>query len=264
MSGLLSAREVSFSYPAKAVLDRVSFDVYEGDTVAIVGANGAGKSTLLKILGGLLRPASGEVFFRSRNLREHKRRELARRIALVPQEIQVGFDFTILEFVEQGRTPYLSSFLGVLQTEDRLAIFRAMEMADVLHMANRKFSELSGGEKQRVKIALALAQEPQVLLLDEPAQQLDIGRQAEIFSVLRRLNRSGMTIIAAMHDLHSVYTHFSTGLVLQPDLAFQYGPPATVLTSETVLDVFGPHVPREWLKGLPFAAKPVMPEQNSN
>jgi iron complex transport system ATP-binding protein len=256
MSRLLQVNDVSFTYPGKKVLERLSLDVREGDTVALVGANGAGKTTLLKILCGLLRPCSGEVRLRGRNLAEHKPRELARSIALVPQDIQVIFDFTVEEFVEQGRTPYVSSFLGVLQQQDYSAIRRAMEMADVLHMANRKFSELSGGERQRVKIALALAQEPQVLLLDEPAQQLDIGRQAEVFSVLHRLNQSGITIVAAMHDLHSVYTHFSSALVLRPDFSFAYGPPASVLTAQALLDVFGPHVPSAWLHGIPAAAKP--------
>jgi iron complex transport system ATP-binding protein len=260
MNRFLSASEVSFSYPNKPVLQRLSFDVGEGDTVAFVGANGAGKTTLLKILCGLLRPRSGEVRFRGRNLAEHKPRELARCIALVPQEIQVTFDFTVLEFVEQGRTPYVSSFLGTLKQEDRAAIRNAMEMADVQHMADRKFNELSGGERQRVKIALALAQQPQVLLLDEPAQQLDIGRQAEVFSVLHRLNQSGITIVAAMHDLHSVYTHFSSALVLRPDLCFTYGPPAKVLTTEALLEVFGPHVPAAWLNGIPAAAQADVPE----
>jgi iron complex transport system ATP-binding protein len=119
---------------------------------------------------------------------------------------------------------------------------------------------LSGGERQRVKIALALAQEPQVLLLDEPAQQLDIGRQAEIFTVLHRLNQSGMTIIAAMHDLHSVYTHFSSALVLRPDFSFTYGPPATVLTAESLQEIFGRHVPAAWLNGIASAANPDLQE----
>lgn len=265
MNQLLSARELSFSYAARTVLEGMSFDICEGDTVAIVGANGAGKTTLLKILCGLLAPSSGEVLFRDRPLQGHKPRELARCIALVPQEIQVTFDFTVLEFVEQGRTPYVSSFLGVLQPEDRAAIFHAMEAADVQHMAHRKFSELSGGERQRVKIALALAQQPQLLLLDEPAQNLDIGRQAEVFSVLHKLNQTGLTIIAAIHDLHSVYTHFSTSLVLRPDLSFSYGPPAEVLSAEALPAVFGPHVPAAWLNGIPSpAAKPDLLEDELN
>jgi iron complex transport system ATP-binding protein len=254
MKQFLSVRDVSFSYRKKMVLDGVNFDVSPGETVAIVGANGAGKTTLLKILCGLLAPHRGNVLFQDRPLKEHKPRELAKRIALVPQEIQVSFDFTVREFVEQGRTPYLSSFMGWFEQEDRLAVSRAMELADVLPMADQKFGELSGGERQRVKIALALAQEPQLMLLDEPAQHLDIGRQAEIFSVLHRLNQSGMTIMAAMHDVHSIYTHFSSGLVLGPDFSVTYGPPAQVLTSKALREIFGPHVPAAWFNGIPSDA----------
>lgn len=255
MNPLLSARDLTFSYSEKPVLQELSFAISADATVAIVGANGAGKTTLLKVLCGLLKPRSGEVLFRSRPLADYKPREIARCIALVPQEIQITFDFTVFEFVAQGRTPYTSSFLGALQREDHQAIFKAMDLADILHMGDRKFSELSGGERQRVKIALALAQEPQILLLDEPAQQLDIGRQAEVFSVLHRLNQGGVTIIAAMHDLHSVYTHFSSALVLRPDLSFACGPPAEVLTAQALLEVFGPHVPAAWLNGITGAAR---------
>lgn len=251
MKKILSVREVSFSYANKSVLTGMSFDVCQGDTVAIIGANGAGKTTLLKILCGLLAPTRGEVLLWDRPLKNHKRRELAKCIAMVPQDIQVTFDFTVMEFVEQGRTPYVSSFLGALQPVDRATIAHAMAMADVHHLAHRKFSELSGGEKQRAKVALALAQEPDLLLLDEPAQHLDIGRQAEVFSILQKLNKTGMTIIAAMHDLHSIYTHFSTGLVIRSDLSFSYGPTAAVLNTGTLQGVFGPHVPTAWLNGIP-------------
>lgn len=250
MNRLLTVRGLSFSYAKKTVLDGLNFEVSKGDTVAIVGANGAGKTTLLKILCGVLGPGSGEVLLRDRRMHDHKPRELAKCVALVPQEVQVSFDFTVREFVEQGRTPYISSFLGWLDAQDHRAVCKAMELADVLHMAERKFSELSGGERQRVKIALALAQEPQLLLLDEPTQHLDIGRQAEVFSVLHRLNQSGMTIIAAIHDLRSVHTHFSAGLVLGPYFTFSYGPPAKVLTMNSLQEVFGSHLPAAWFNGI--------------
>lgn len=255
MSPFLSVRELSFSYASKTILEGMSFDICPGEAVAIIGSNGAGKTTLLKILCGILAPCSGEILFRDQPLRGHKPRELAKCIALVPQDIQVSFDFTVLEFVERGRTPYVSSFLGRLRRADRVAVARAMELADVHLMADRKFSELSGGERQRVKIALALAQEPQLLLLDEPTQHMDIGRQAEVFSVLHRLNQAGMTIIAAMHDLHSIHAHFSSGLVLRPNFSFSYGPPATVLDYQTMQEVFGPHIPETWFNGISFCAR---------
>jgi iron complex transport system ATP-binding protein len=254
MKQLLTARDLSFSFPSRKVLDGVSFDVHAGDMVAVVGANGAGKTTLLKILCGLLEPGAGDVRLLDRPLGEKKPRELARCIAMVPQEIQVSFDFTVQEFVEQGRTPYLGKFFGGFLPRDREAVCRALELASVQHLAERKFSGLSGGERQRVKIALALAQEPQLLLLDEPSQHLDIGRQAEVFTVLHRLNESGMTIVAAMHDLHNVYEHFALSLVLRPDFSFAYGSPGTVLTPEALQEVYGPHPPAAWLNGIPTAA----------
>ncbi len=255
MTPLLDVHNLTFAYSTKPVLKNMHFGIISGETVAVVGANGSGKSTLLKILCGLLRPSSGEVVFLERSLLEFKPRELAQYIALVPQELHVTFDFTVREFVEQGRTPYLTSFLGGLRPPDRTAIVKAMELADVAQFANRKFSELSGGERQRVKIALALAQEPRLLLLDEPAQHLDIGRQAEVFAVLRRLNESGITILAALHDLQTVFTHFETTLLMRPGLSFSFGPSAEVMTPGAVREVFGTHLPDEWLAGIPLTLK---------
>ncbi len=255
MKPLVSVHNLSFGYSSKPVIKKMSFDIVPGETVAIVGANGSGKSTLLKIICGLLRPAEGDVVFLERSLPEFKRREVAQHIALVPQELLVTFDFTVREFVEQGRTPYLSSFLGGLRQSDHVAVMKAMELADVSEFANRKFSELSGGERQRVKIALALAQEPKLLLLDEPAQHLDIGRQAEVFSVLRRLNESGITVVAALHDLQSIFTDFETTLLLRPGFSFSFGPSCEVLTPAAIREVFGAHLPDGWLTSIPQMAK---------
>ena len=238
MKPLLSVRNLSFSYKIKPVLDQISFDVAGGETVAIMGANGAGKTTLLKLCAGLLQPQHGEVRLADKPISGYGRRELAKRVALVPQEVHVSVDFTVQQFVRQGRAPYLS-FLGIFQEQDRTAVSKALELASVEHLARRNFNELSGGERQRVKIALALAQDPQLLLLDEPAQHLDIGRQAEVFSVLRRLSQEGITIMAAVHDLRSAYLHFASGILLRPGSSPICGPPATILTAESIQQVFG-------------------------
>ncbi|HWZ42584.1 MAG TPA: ABC transporter ATP-binding protein [Candidatus Saccharimonadales bacterium] len=242
MTSLLSVRNLSFGYAAlghtrRPVLDQLTFEVAQGATVALMGANGAGKTTLLKVFAGLLVPQRGEVRLLGRLLSACSRRELARSIALVPQEISVSVDFTVLQFVRQGRAPYLS-FLGILQDTDRIAVWKALELAGVDHLAERRFNELSGGERQRVKIALALAQEPQLLLLDEPAQHLDIGRQAEIFSVLERLNQQGITIVAAVHDLESARRYFTQGILLRPGLSPIIGPPPEILTSSAIQEAF--------------------------
>jgi len=237
MTSLLSVHQLSFAYAARPVLDQVNIEITQGATVALMGANGSGKTTLLKIFAGLLAPQQGEVRLLGCLLSACSRRELARSIALVPQEISISVDFTVLQFVRQGRAPYLS-FLGILQDPDRIAVWKAMELAGVDHLAQRKFNELSGGERQRVKIALALAQEPQLLLLDEPAQHLDIGRQAEVFSVLERLNQQGITIIAAVHDLDSARRHFSQGILLRPGSSPMVGPPPEILTPSAIQEVF--------------------------
>jgi iron complex transport system ATP-binding protein len=202
-----------------------------------MGANGAGKTTLLKIFAGLLAPQAGQVRLMGRPLSACSRRELARSIALVPQEVSISVDFTVLQFVRQGRAPYLS-FLGVLQEPDRIAVWKALALAGVEHLAQRPFNELSGGERQRVKIALALAQEPQLLLLDEPAQHLDIGRQAEVFSVLERLNQQGITIMAAVHDLESACRHFIQGILLRAGSSPIVGAPVEILTPSAIQEVF--------------------------
>ncbi len=244
MKSLLVVRDLSFAYGARQIFQNVNFSFSPGDRVAIMGANGAGKTTLLKISAGLLRPQSGEVLYAEKPLSSYPRRELARNIALVPQEVHITFDFTVQQFVEQGRTPYLKSLLGRLEDRDRAAVAEAMECADVAHLSERTFNELSGGERQRVKIALALAQQPKVLLLDEPTQHLDIGRQAEVFHVLRRLNHSGMAIVAAVHDLHNALAHFTTGMLIHGNSTLVCGPVSEVLTQSAIRQVFG----------VPFAA----------
>jgi iron complex transport system ATP-binding protein len=239
----LSVRNLSFAYGTKQVFRNINFSLCPGESVALVGANGSGKTTLLKICAGLLKPAGGEVLYEGKLLSDHKRRSLARKISLVPQEVHISFDFTVRQFVEQGRTPHLSTFFGGLHDEDRSAVLRAMECAQVDHMADRNFNELSGGERQRVKIALAIAQEPKLLLLDEPTQHLDIGRQTEIFAVLRRLNESGITIVAAVHDLQSAFAHFSSGMLVRPDSSLICGAMEEVLTRDTIQEAFGVTVP---------------------
>jgi ABC-type cobalamin/Fe3+-siderophores transport system ATPase subunit len=167
----------------------------------------------------------------------YRRQLLAQKIALVPQHIHVPFDFTVEQIVSQGRTPYLRLF-GTSTREDRWAVQRAMHMADCARMARRVFNELSGGERQRVKIALALAQEPELLLLDEPTQSLDIGRQRELLVLLGSLNQQGLTIFAAMHDLALVSETFTHVLLLDPDEALISGHPRDVLSTSNIEKAF--------------------------
>ena len=228
MSCLLRVSGVHFGYQGNSVLRQATFDLEEGSCSALIGTNGVGKTTLLRIAGGVLRPASGEVILRGRPMMTIPLKEIARTIALVPQQLELPFEFTVQQVVEQGRTPYIGMLRGPGRS-DRLAVDRALDLADVSGLRHRIFNELSGGERQRVKIALGLAQEPRLLLLDEPTQNLDIGRQVELIDLLHFLRDEGITILASIHDLHLVDKNFSTVLLLSPGQPLASGSPEQML-----------------------------------
>jgi ABC-type cobalamin/Fe3+-siderophores transport system ATPase subunit len=228
MSSLLRLRGVNFDYQGHSVLRQATFDLEEGSCSALIGTNGVGKTTLLRIAAGVLRPASGSVVLRERPMETLSLKEIARTIALVPQQLELPFAFTVQQVVEQGRTPYIGMLRGPGRN-DHLAVDRALDLADVSSLRHRIFNELSGGERQRVKIALGLAQEPRLLLLDEPTQNLDIGRQVELIDLLHFLRDEGITILASMHDLHLVDKNFSTVLLLSPGEPLASGSPEQML-----------------------------------
>lgn len=228
MNRLLQFQQVSFSYAEREVLREINFELKEKDCAALIGPNGAGKTTLLRIAAGMLSGLSGEVLLREKPISGYSRMQIAQKIALVPQQLDIPFEFTVEQIVEQGRTPYLK-FFGGLRKKDREAIERAIELTDIDSLRHRIFNQLSGGERQRVKIALGLAQEPELLLLDEPTQNLDIGRQAELLDLIRDLQRRGITILAAMHDLQLIQGTFSSVLLLSPEDGLRQGDPRDIL-----------------------------------
>ncbi|PYV44806.1 MAG: ABC transporter ATP-binding protein [Acidobacteria bacterium] len=231
-------RGVSFGYNGPPVLDGVSLGITQGERVALLGPNGAGKTTLLKLIAGVLTPASGSVLVDGNPPRRTPRWDLARRIAVVPQEFVVPFAFTAREIVELGRTPHLR-LLGSAGAADRRAVERAMEVTDTTQLSVRIFNELSGGERQRVMIAMALAQETEVLLLDEPTQQLDISRQAEILDLIAELNCCRrLTVLAAIHDLNLAARYFKRLIFLHRASLLADGTPAEVLCSDLLQKVY--------------------------
>jgi iron complex transport system ATP-binding protein len=199
----LVADRVSFAYVAgQPVLNDASGHVARRGLVGILGPNGSGKTTLLRLLGGLLTPASGRVTLDGTDLHSISRPTIARRIAMVPQETQLAFEYTVLEMAVMGRYPHLGAF-EVEGPEDLEIACDALRATGTLHLASRMFNTLSGGEKQRVVIAAALAQRPDILLLDEPTASLDLAYQLEIRSILLKLNEeSALTIIVSTHDLN--------------------------------------------------------------
>src|ERR1700733_12193014 len=228
MSSLLRLDNVHFDYQGHRVLRQATFDLEEGSCTALIGTNGVGKTTLLRIAAGALRPATGQVRLRERPMETIPVKEIARTIALVPQQLELPFAFTVQQVVEQGRTPYIGMLRGP-DRSDRLAVDRALDLADASILRHRIFNELSGGERQRVKIALGLAQEPRLLLLDEPTQNLDIGRQVELIDLVHFLRDEGITILASIHDLHLVDKNFSTVLLLTPGKPLASGTPEQML-----------------------------------
>ncbi len=215
MSPIIEFRNVSFAHGTRAIFEGLSLSVDQSEMVALLGPNGVGKTTLLRLAAGLLQPSAGEVLVSGRRLADWKRRELSCNVALVPQYLQVPFAFRVEEIVAQGRVPYLG-FLGSLASRDRDVVEHAMEAVDILPMRNRIFAELSGGERQRVKVAIGLAQQPKLMLLDEPTQHLDLGRQIELMALLRRLVDRGITIVAAVHDLALARENCSSAILLTP------------------------------------------------
>jgi iron complex transport system ATP-binding protein len=228
MNQLLSFQDVSFGYEGRDVIQSASFDLNEGSCTALIGPNGVGKSTLLRLAAGVLRSSAGSVLLNGEPLKGLALKAVARKIALVPQQLDIPFQFTVRQVVEQGRMPYLGFLRGPVQ-EDRLAVDRALDLASVTALQHRIFNELSGGERQRVKIALGLAQQPKLLLLDEPTQNLDIGRQVELIDLLHFLQAEGITIFASIHDLQLVEGNFSTVLLLSPDTPLMSGAPKDIL-----------------------------------
>ena len=236
---LICASEVCFHYDGQSVLASVSLDIAAGERIAILGPNGAGKTTLLKLLSGGLTPNGGSIHLEGRPLHAVPHRELARKIAVVPQEWAVPFAFTAREIVELGRTPHLGLLRG-FRSRDRRAVEQAMQLTDTLHLSGRIVNELSGGERQRVIIAMALAQEPEILFLDEPTHLLDITRQAEILDLLTELNSShGLTVVAAIHDLNLAARYFQRLLLLHQGAVLAEGAPEVVLHVEMVERAYG-------------------------
>lgn len=210
---MIRFENVGFRYAEKPVLQEISLTVSEGEFVALIGPNGAGKSTLLKISDGILSPISGQVYFLNQPLRKYTRKELAKGIGYVPQHFSLAFDYSAHQICLMGRYPYLSPF-STESVEDLQAVRRAMEATEVWELRNRNFSQLSGGEQQRVILASALAQNPRLLILDEPTSALDIKHQLHFYQILRQLISQGnMAIVVATHDIN-LATHFCRRLIV--------------------------------------------------
>lgn len=239
MPARLRISNVSFSYGERTVIHDVSLAVEEGEIVGIVGPNGAGKSTLLRLLAGLARPQGGTIELGGRSLSAMPHRARARAIAFLPQATSFPFSHSALEIVLMGRAPHLPLF-GFESAEEIDIAREAMRATDCLPLAHRPIDALSGGERQRVLVARALAQKPNLLILDEPTAFLDLRHQADLHRILRELRRArGTTIIAAMHDLNLAAALCQRIVILHEGRLAAEGPPAEIFTPELIGRVFG-------------------------
>jgi iron complex transport system ATP-binding protein len=239
---LLRCDAVSFAYDKIEALAAVSLAITPGEIFGLLGPNGSGKSTLLRLMSGVTSPRSGQVLFAGQNLQTYEREALARQIAVGPQESRIELPFSVLEVVLMGRSPYLKRF-GFEQAHDLAIAQQAMEQTGVSVLAAREIHELSGGERQRVVLARALAQEPQLLLLDEPTAFLDIKHQVEVYDLLKRLSRQqGLTVVAIMHDLNLAALYCDRLGLLKSGKVFAQGTPEQVLTYVNIKAVYDTEV----------------------
>ena len=237
----LSATGLDAGYPAtkELVLRALSLQVAEGEVVALVGPNGSGKSTLLRVLGRVLKPRSGVVYLDGRTLRDWPTREVARRLALLPQGPTLSADLTVEELVRMGRSPH-QGILGLPTREDEAAVENAIRETSIGGLIGRHVETLSGGERQRVWLAMAIAQQPRILLLDEPTTFLDLNHQLEVLDLIQYLNRlHGLTVVMVLHDLNQAARYSNRVVVLRHGEVYRDGPPAEVLTPDTLREVFG-------------------------
>lgn len=235
----LQLDNLTYRIGSAPILQGITTELPPAGIVGLIGPNGAGKSTLIRALIGLIRPSAGAVLLNGRPVTETPERQRARFTAMMPQTPDIGFGFTVAEVVAMGRHPHLPR-LRPLTDRCRTVIAEAMETTGIAHLAGRRTTELSGGERQRVFLARALAQEPRLLLLDEPIANLDIKYQLEILELIQKLQQKRrMLVIMAIHDLTwalRVCTHL---LVLKQGRLVAAGPTSDVLTEELVEDVFG-------------------------
>jgi len=219
------------------ILEEVSFAIPEGQFLALVGPNGAGKTTLLRTCNGLLQPSAGRVAIEGDDVTSLSARELGKRVATVPQETTLAFDFDVEDVVEMGRTPHRSRFVPG-DAADKTAVAAALRRTDTRQFARRSVEALSGGERQRVLLARALAQDTPILLLDEPTASLDINHQVETLSLVRELVDDGKTVVAAIHDLELAARFCDAVALLSDGELLAHGSPAAVLTVDRLERAF--------------------------
>jgi iron complex transport system ATP-binding protein len=234
---LLSIKNLHCSYNHQPILQGISFDVPERGFLAIMGPNGAGKTTLLRAITLSAPHITGQILYEGKDMRTFTRKEIATRIAVLPQNVQTPFNFAVREILHMARYPHRTRFSGITQKEKEL-IERTAHKMDIAKFLDRKVTQISAGERQRVFLAQALIQEPGILFLDEPINHLDLGHQMEIFRLLKEVNEDGVAVIAIFHDLTFAYHFPKQVLLLNQGKVHAFGSPSEVLTEQNIQTVF--------------------------
>lgn len=233
---------LDFSYGNKSILKNINLSIKTGSFVSIIGPNGSGKSTFLRNLSRYLKPQKGVIMLGDDDIRKLSQKEISKRISVVPQNILMEFDYKVKDIVLMGRYPYVKRLKGETAEDIKIAE-RAMKYTNTLEFSNRHFSELSGGEKQRVILAQALAQQPRVLLMDEPISHLDLQYQVEILDLVKKMTlEEGLTSIAVLHDLNMASTYSDYIIMMKEGKVFCKGEPEKVLTVENIARTFNTNV----------------------
>jgi len=238
MNSFIDVKRLSGGYGKTIVIRDMSFAVPQGECIGIIGPNGSGKSTLLKLMSRVLAPVEGIIQFKGRDITTIALKELCRSFAFVSHDTAANFSFSVWEIVLMGRIPHLGRL--ELETKKDFAIAEeALSLTDTVHLKQKNIDQLSAGERQRVMIAKALAQEPEVLFLDEPTSHLDIGHQVHILDLMRRLNKTRkLTIVMVMHDLNLASEYCSRLIMLNEGAVVKDGSPDDVLTYQTIESVY--------------------------
>jgi iron complex transport system ATP-binding protein len=260
---MLKTDKIKFSYAKKKILKGIDLKIEAGAFIGIIGPNASGKSTLLKNLSKSLKVDSGTVYLDHKLLNDYNSLELAKKMAVVPQNTEVNFNFNVYDIIMMGRHPYQKRWSGLSQ-QDKKIVNEVMQVTDTLKLRQKLINELSGGERQRVIIARALAQKPEVLMLDEPTSSLDINYQGEIYDLLKYLNQKfNLTIITVSHDLNLTAQYCQELLLLKEGEIYAAGSAEEVLTEENIKAVYQAEV---MIKTNPLSGKPfitLVPQVNS-
>jgi iron complex transport system ATP-binding protein len=257
MSTAISARGVGVTLDGTAILRSVDLDVEHGEVVALVGPNGAGKSTLLSVMSGDLAPSVGTVTIRDRDLGSYRHLELARERAVLTQENQLSFPFSVGQVVYMGRSPWTRT---PQFDQDDVAVAEAMLAMDVDQLAPRRYTSLSGGEKARVSLARVLAQRTAIVMLDEPTAALDLRHQEDVMRVVRALAAKGTAVLVVVHDLSLAAAYADRIAIVARGRLVASGTPTEVLTAERVAEVYGLPVDVTEINGRPV----VLPHRSTD